>query len=68
MAAIPTTYNEKENTWCGAKRSSIYDYNISVGKVIFNTMKNWPKNVCQVRANEISCCLLMEAKNCYSNA
>ncbi|TDG51514.1 hypothetical protein AWZ03_001974 [Drosophila navojoa] len=48
MTAIPTTYNEKENTWCGAKRSSIYNYDISVGKVIFNTMKNWPKNVCQI--------------------
>ncbi|EDW01000.1 GH21195 [Drosophila grimshawi] len=48
MAVIPTTYNEKDNTWSGAKRSSIYNYDISVGKVIFNTMRNWPKNICQI--------------------
>ncbi|XP_030375093.1 4-coumarate--CoA ligase 1 [Scaptodrosophila lebanonensis] len=48
MAGIPTFYDEKDNIWSGAKRSSIYNYDTSVGKVIFNTMKNWPKNVCQI--------------------
>ncbi|XP_017150721.1 4-coumarate--CoA ligase-like 7 [Drosophila miranda] len=48
MAMIPTTYNEKDNVWSGAKRNSIYSYDTSVGKIIFNTMKNWPKNVCQI--------------------
>ncbi|ALC41601.1 CG4830, partial [Drosophila busckii] len=46
--AIPTSYNEKDNTWCGIKRNSIFNYDANVGKVIFNTMKNWPKNVCQI--------------------
>ncbi|XP_034111579.1 uncharacterized protein LOC117572671 [Drosophila albomicans] len=48
MAALPTTYNEKDNIWSGAKRNSIFNYDTSVGKIIFNTMRNWPKNVCQI--------------------
>ncbi|KAH8371970.1 hypothetical protein KR093_009555, partial [Drosophila rubida] len=48
MAALPTTYNEKDKTWSGAKRSSIFNYDTSVGKIILNTMRNWPKNVCQI--------------------
>ncbi|XP_023037953.1 uncharacterized protein LOC6639929 [Drosophila willistoni] len=50
MAAslIPTTYNEQDNVWSGAKRGSIYNYDTSVGRIIFNTMKNWPNNVCQI--------------------
>ncbi|KAM8714049.1 hypothetical protein ACLKA7_014242 [Drosophila subpalustris] len=48
MAFIPTTYNEKDNTWSGANRSSMFNYDTNVGKVIFNTMRNWPKNVCQI--------------------
>ncbi|KAH8347945.1 hypothetical protein KR084_002454, partial [Drosophila pseudotakahashii] len=48
MAMIPTTYNEKDNVWSGAKRNSMYNYDTSVGKIIFNNMKNWPKNVCQI--------------------
>jgi len=48
MAELPTTYNPKDNTWSGAKRSCMYDYGTSVGRIIFNNMKNWPTNVCQV--------------------
>ncbi|XP_068146726.1 uncharacterized protein [Drosophila tropicalis] len=50
MAAslIPTTYNEKDNVWSGAKRGSMYNYDTSVGRIIFNTMRNWPDNVCQI--------------------
>ncbi|KAH8284999.1 hypothetical protein KR054_003755 [Drosophila jambulina] len=48
MAMIPVSYNEKDNVWSGAKRNSIFNYDSSVGKIIFNNMKNWPKNVCQI--------------------
>ncbi|XP_034476352.1 4-coumarate--CoA ligase 1-like [Drosophila innubila] len=48
MTAIPTTYNEKDKTWSGAKSSSIFNYDTSVGRIIFNTMKNWPKIVVQI--------------------
>jgi len=48
MTTIPTTYNKKDNTWSGAKSSSIFDYDTSVGRIIFNTMKNYPKIVVQV--------------------
>jgi len=55
MAMIPTTYNEKDNVWSGAKRNSMYNYDTSVGKIIFNNMKNWPKNVCQVSLPRKDC-------------
>lgn len=45
---IPVSYNEKDNVWSGANRNSIYKYDTSVGRIIFNNMRNWPKNVCQV--------------------
>ncbi|XP_034476353.1 4-coumarate--CoA ligase 1-like [Drosophila innubila] len=48
MSALSTTYNEKDKTWSGAKRSSIFDYDTSVGRIIFNTMKNWPTIVVQI--------------------
>lgn len=48
MAAFLTTYSEKDNTWSGASRCSIYNYDMSAGRVIFSNMKNWPNNVCQV--------------------
>lgn len=51
MAPYLTTYNEIDKTWSGPKQSSIYNYDISVGRVIFTEMKNWPNNVCQVSAN-----------------
>lgn len=42
-------YDSKEKIWSTPKQKSIYSKDVSVGKIIFNTMKNWPKNVCQVR-------------------
>ncbi|KAH8299912.1 hypothetical protein KR044_007387, partial [Drosophila immigrans] len=51
MAALPTTYNEKDNIWSGAKRNSIFNYDTSVGRIILATMRNWPKNVIQVSKN-----------------
>ncbi|KAM8714048.1 hypothetical protein ACLKA7_014241 [Drosophila subpalustris] len=48
MAFMPTTYNEKDKTWSGAKSSSMFDYDTNVGRIIFNNMKNWPKNVIQI--------------------
>ncbi|XP_002016546.2 4-coumarate--CoA ligase 1 [Drosophila persimilis] len=48
MAGIPTTYDEKERIWSGTKRSPLYHYDTSIGKIIFNTMRIWPKNVWQI--------------------
>ncbi|KAH8318431.1 hypothetical protein KR074_009865, partial [Drosophila pseudoananassae] len=48
MAMIPVSYSEKDNVWSGAKRNPIYKYDTSVGRIIFNNMRNWPKNVCQI--------------------
>jgi len=33
----------------------MYNYDTSVGKIIFNNMKNWPKNVCQVSLPRKDC-------------
>lgn len=52
MAAFPTTFSDKDKTWSGANRSSIYNYDASVGSIIFSSMKNWPKNVCQVSESQ----------------
>ncbi|XP_062132979.1 uncharacterized protein LOC133843440 [Drosophila sulfurigaster albostrigata] len=48
MAAFPTTYNKDDNTWSGMQRSLMYNQDMSVGRIIFNIMRNWPKNVCQI--------------------
>ncbi|BFG04155.1 luciferin 4-monooxygenase-like [Drosophila madeirensis] len=45
---LPTTYDERERVWSGAKRSPTYHYDTSIGKIIFNTMRTWPKNVWQI--------------------
>ncbi|XP_030387883.1 4-coumarate--CoA ligase 1-like [Scaptodrosophila lebanonensis] len=52
MFDIPTTYDAKNRIWSGAKRSSIYGEDVSVGRLIFNAMKNWPKNVFQIYDTE----------------
>ncbi|XP_016946542.1 uncharacterized protein LOC108022200 [Drosophila biarmipes] len=48
MAGSTATYSETDRIWSGAKRTSTYNQDTSVGKIIFNTMKTWPKNVCQI--------------------
>ncbi|KAH8375600.1 hypothetical protein KR200_000195, partial [Drosophila serrata] len=47
--SLPTaTFNEQERIWSGTARTNIYNHDTSVGKLIFNTMRTWPKNVCQI--------------------
>ncbi|KAH8371969.1 hypothetical protein KR093_009556, partial [Drosophila rubida] len=48
MEALPTTFDVEAKTWSGQKRNPIYDYNVSVGRIIFNSLNNWPSNVCQI--------------------
>ncbi|XP_053964420.1 uncharacterized protein LOC128867327 [Anastrepha ludens] len=48
MFNFECNYDEKERVWMGAKQPLVYDFNCSVGKIIFNNLKNFPKNVCQV--------------------
>ncbi|KAH8370821.1 hypothetical protein KR093_005113, partial [Drosophila rubida] len=48
MAALPTTYDAKDNTWSGAKIESVYNYDTSAGRIILSTMKNWPSIVIQI--------------------
>ncbi|KAH8347941.1 hypothetical protein KR084_002451, partial [Drosophila pseudotakahashii] len=48
MERIPTTYDSKERVWSGAKRVATFTDETSLGKVILNGMRNWPKNVCQI--------------------
>jgi len=42
------TWDNRVKIWSGPLRSSIYNKDASVGKIVFNTMINYPKNVCQV--------------------
>ncbi|KAM8713445.1 hypothetical protein ACLKA7_013715 [Drosophila subpalustris] len=47
-AFFPTFFDEKNKIWSGVPRRPYYDYDTSVGLVIFNTMKNFPQNVIQI--------------------
>ncbi|XP_020815309.1 4-coumarate--CoA ligase 1-like isoform X1 [Drosophila serrata] len=48
MPQIPVTFCEKERIWSGPPESSIFHEDASLGRIIFNNMKNWPNNVCQI--------------------
>ncbi|KAH8238100.1 hypothetical protein KR026_008984, partial [Drosophila bipectinata] len=48
MGAFPTTYDVRDRIWSGSKRSSIYKEETSLGKIICNTMRTFPKNVFQI--------------------
>ncbi|XP_017033205.1 uncharacterized protein [Drosophila kikkawai] len=48
MEQPQVTYNEEERIWSGPLRSSIYKDDAALGAVIFQSMKNWPKNICQI--------------------
>ncbi|XP_016947817.1 luciferin 4-monooxygenase [Drosophila biarmipes] len=48
MDRTPTIYDARERIWSGAKRIAIYTDETSLGKIIYNVMRNWPKNVCQI--------------------
>ncbi|XP_017002676.2 luciferin 4-monooxygenase-like [Drosophila takahashii] len=48
MERIPTTYDARERIWSGAKRVATFTDETSLGKVILNVMRNWPRNVCQI--------------------
>ncbi|XP_037717362.1 4-coumarate--CoA ligase 1-like [Drosophila subpulchrella] len=52
MEEIPTTYDARERVWSGAQRVATYTDETSLGKIIFNIMKNWPKNVCQINDSD----------------
>ncbi|EDW80498.1 uncharacterized protein Dwil_GK11566 [Drosophila willistoni] len=52
MLSIPTTYDDKTKVWSGMKLESVYKNDTSVGKIIFKTMRNWPRNVCQISDTE----------------
>uniref|UniRef100_A0A6P4F7C9 4-coumarate--CoA ligase 1-like n=1 Tax=Drosophila rhopaloa TaxID=1041015 RepID=A0A6P4F7C9_DRORH len=45
---IPTTFDANVRVWSGAKRVPTYTDETSLGKIICNVMRTWPKNVCQI--------------------
>ncbi|KAH8284767.1 hypothetical protein KR054_000854 [Drosophila jambulina] len=47
MAQTPVTYNETDRIWSRPPPRSIYKDDASFGSVIFQSMKNWPKNIYQ---------------------
>ncbi|XP_060655036.1 uncharacterized protein LOC132790508 [Drosophila nasuta] len=58
MLIIETTYNEEEKLWHGDDMEVFYDTDITIGDVIFNALKENPKNICQVwhEKNEVISC------------
>ncbi|XP_017000485.2 luciferin 4-monooxygenase-like [Drosophila takahashii] len=48
MTELPVIYSEEEKVWSGPPRSTIYKEDTSLGRIIFHTMRNWPKNVCLI--------------------
>ncbi|XP_050323784.1 uncharacterized protein LOC126755332 [Bactrocera neohumeralis] len=51
MDFLKCSYDKQERVWSGDKRPLIYDFDCSLGKVIYNTLRNYPKKVCQVSDN-----------------
>ncbi|XP_030080280.1 4-coumarate--CoA ligase-like 7 [Drosophila hydei] len=45
---MQSNWNSRDKTWTGSPRSSMYDYDTSAGRIIFNTLSNWPKKVLQI--------------------
>ncbi|XP_034479299.1 4-coumarate--CoA ligase 1-like [Drosophila innubila] len=45
---FPTFFDEKTKIWSGVERRPFYDYDCSMGLVVYNTMKNFPQNVLQI--------------------
>ncbi|KAH8252224.1 hypothetical protein KR038_004276, partial [Drosophila bunnanda] len=62
MAALPTTYDSGDRIWSGSKRTFTYTDETSIGKIIFDTMRNWPRNVCQVSPKQ-RCYYLADSQN-----
>ncbi|XP_017050126.1 probable CoA ligase CCL7 [Drosophila ficusphila] len=53
MSQLPVSFDSSEKIWSGPRdRGSIYKDDVSFGTIIFNTMSNWPKNVCQISADD----------------
>ncbi|XP_017039126.1 luciferin 4-monooxygenase-like [Drosophila ficusphila] len=52
MAQPSVIYNEKERIWSGPQQKSLYNDDTSVGEVVFDNMRNWPKNVCQINDSD----------------
>ncbi|KAM8716161.1 hypothetical protein ACLKA7_003102 [Drosophila subpalustris] len=42
------TWDSREKIWSGPPRTSMYNEDTSLGKIVFNTMRNYPKNVVQI--------------------
>ena len=42
------TWDSREKIWSGPPSTSMYNEDTSLGKIVFNTMRNYPKNVVQV--------------------
>ncbi|XP_030080244.1 4-coumarate--CoA ligase 1-like [Drosophila hydei] len=45
---MESKWNSIDRTWSASCRSSMYSSDTSAGRIIFNNMKNWPSNVCQI--------------------
>ncbi|XP_016981263.1 4-coumarate--CoA ligase 1-like [Drosophila rhopaloa] len=45
---LSTTYDARLRVWSGAERIPTYTDEKSLGKIICNVMRTWPKNVCQI--------------------
>ncbi|KAH8288441.1 hypothetical protein KR054_002717, partial [Drosophila jambulina] len=48
MQSLETSYDSEERVWSGSKRVYAVSFETSIGLVIFNTARNWPKKVCQI--------------------
>ncbi|XP_022231670.2 4-coumarate--CoA ligase 3 [Drosophila obscura] len=51
-AIFPTSYDKETKIWSGVPRSTLYDYNCSVGQVVYNSLKCWATNVLQITADD----------------
>ncbi|XP_053965284.1 uncharacterized protein LOC128867802 isoform X1 [Anastrepha ludens] len=48
MDFLKCNYDKHERVWSAAKRQLVYDFNCSMGKILYSTLKNYPTKICQV--------------------
>ncbi|KAH8306091.1 hypothetical protein KR018_001234 [Drosophila ironensis] len=52
MAKLPCSYDPETKIWKGIPQNPPYRPDVSLGRIIFRTMKNFPNNLCQISEPE----------------
>ncbi|XP_017098594.2 luciferin 4-monooxygenase [Drosophila bipectinata] len=48
MAKLPCSYDAANKIWKGIPQNPAFRDDVSIGRIIFRTMRNWSNNLCQI--------------------